>query len=367
MRNPCLKGYALGNAVAIISLKQIRDNFNYLKKIASPSICMPVLKANAYGIGALKVLSALVDEIEGCFVATPSEAYSLREYIALQAHKKIKIFVLHGFLPGEAEKLADLELIPVINTECQAQEWRSVGKGRPCAIHIDSGMSRLGISFKEIENPVFKKINPILIMSHLACADQKFHPKNQEQLKYFSALSNTFFPNIAKSIAASDGIFLGKEFLMDVVRPGISLYANISQDNVNPFLKDAISIKAPVFQISEYDSGKAFGYSSSWVANRKTMSATVGIGYADCCLSSRYRNHDIFLQKHKDSFPIIGKTSMDSIIIDITDAKHSVRIGDFVELLGEDQDILTLAKRCEITPHEVLTSLGSRISREYLS
>ena len=188
-----------------------------------------MVKADAYGLGVAAVAPCLYDA--GCrvfFVAHLAEGIELR---ALLDDPAVEIFVFNGLLPGEEDLFRRHRLCPALNDLGQIERWSAFGGGngpQPAAIHLDTGMSRLGLPPQELDilasDP--SRLDGVAlrcIMSHLACADTPNHPLNREQLHAFRAALPRL-PNTAASLAASSGIFLGPDYHFDLVRPGVALY-----------------------------------------------------------------------------------------------------------------------------------------------
>jgi alanine racemase len=213
-----------------------------LRDLSAPAECAAVVKADAYGLGMAAVAPALARA--GCktfFVATLGEADELRALLA-----GATIYVLAGLQQDTAAVYRQFDLRPVLNSADEIEEWAAfskVARARlPAAIHIDSGMNRLGLSAAEVEAVAGAKnswnaFELALVMSHLACSDEPEHAKNEAQKKTFDAL-RAKLPKAAASLANSAGILLGRAYHYDLVRPGIALYGGkASHDAANRFAR----------------------------------------------------------------------------------------------------------------------------------
>lgn len=221
-----------------ISLPAIVANWQLLKDRFSGQECAAVVKADAYGLGAVEVSRAL--EKAGChtfFVATLEEGISLRE-----ALPDVRILVLHGILAGEEFAFAAHHLIPVLNSEAQIARWRPVAAEHVhavSALHIDTAMGRMGLEPLQFgalvarDRSVLADCRVSLIMSHLACAPDAAHPLNAQQLTRFEA-ARMHAPGIPASLCNSGGIFLPKEFHFHLARPGCSLYGIAPMSHQSP-------------------------------------------------------------------------------------------------------------------------------------
>ncbi len=216
-------------AVLTISLAALRANWGALNRISGRAECAGVIKANAYGLGLPQITRALI--AEGCktfFVATLAEARIVRE-----AQPGVTIYVLDGLLPGAAAYYAGFDLRPCLSSLDEIREWAAYGDatGRRlrAAVHLDTGMNRLGLTHAEAlqlagpERALFQHFDLALVMSHLACADEPSNPMNGAQRTRFDAI-RSMLPAAPASLANSGGTFLGPDYHYDLVRPGIALY-----------------------------------------------------------------------------------------------------------------------------------------------
>ena len=211
-----------------VSLPAIVANWQTLRARFTGDECAAVVKADAYGLGAVAVSQAL--EKAGChtfFVATLEEGIALRE-----ALPDVRILVFHGVLAGEEFAFAAHQLIPVLNSLPQIERWKPVAAEHVhavSALHIDTGMARLGLQPAEFGSLVARERDVLaacrvgLIMSHFACAPDPDHPLNAEQLTRFEA-ARMHAPHIPASLCNSGGIFLPRAFHFHLARPGCSLY-----------------------------------------------------------------------------------------------------------------------------------------------
>ncbi len=360
-----------------IDLSAIAANYRYLTEIVTrggaKTVCGAAIKADAYGLGAARVAPVL--EEAGCphfFVAHLSEGAALRNAIS----RAIPIFVLHGPPPGTSEDLLEAGLTPVLNSPEQLEEWRVLarkrGKALPAAIQLDSGMARFGLTADTIatlaETPdSYTGIDPVLVMSHLACADTPEHPANTAQLDAFRHLS-ALLPAAPRSLSASSGIFLGPDWHFDLARPGAALYGiNPTPGQPNP-MTPVVRLQARVIQTRIIPEGQSVGYGALFVARRPTRVALLGIGYGDGFHRSTSNRGCAVLPSHPDiRLPIIGRVSMDSLAIDITDLGDiPVPPGTPLDLIGPHNTLEEAADAAGTIGYELLTDLGGRYHRSYV-
>lgn len=353
-----------------INLSALRANFRQIAARSSPSRAAAVVKADAYGLGANHIAPALA--AEGCrdfFVAHLAEAVPLLPLLPPDA----RLFILNGLAPGAESRCADMGVIPVLNTSDQTTRWIALAASRatrlPAAVQVDSGMSRLGLSADEAlalaADPGFTAhIQPVLVMSHLACADTPAHPANAAQHARFSEIA-AVFPGVPRSLANSGGTFLGPAFHGDLVRPGIALYGGAPFDGENP-MRAVIALDARVIQTRTIPAGTGVGYGLSFTAARETRLATISVGYADGLPRALGNRGAAFFRGTR--LPIAGRVSMDSISLDITALPDgALRPGDWVELIGPHQSLDRLAADAGTISYEILTSLGRRYARHYVA
>ena len=363
----------LAGAVLTIDLEALKANWKTLAARAATSECGAAVKGNAYGLGIAPVAEALWQA--GCrsfFVARPMEGEELR---ALLPHAVI--YVLDGLFAGQAEFYAKLDLRPALISIDEAREWASFGRvyGRklPCALHVDTGINRLGFSMAEFEAllaDTFTRdgLNLSLLMSHLACADEPLLPLNSRQRDAFAEVRRKL-PGVTASFANSSGIFLGEGFTLDLVRPGIALYGgNPTPGRANP-MRAVAHLEGAVLQVRDVKAGDTVGYGGTWEATRPSRIAVLGAGYKDGvprALGSRQGNGPAQAFLAGQRCPIVGRISMDMMALDITKLPlHSVVRGSRAEILGENMAIDEVAAWAGTISYELLTRLGSRYARLY--
>lgn len=363
----------LAGAVLSIDLKALQENWRRLKVLAGRADCGAAVKGNAYGLGIAPVARALWDA--GCrsyFVARPKEGEELRAILP-----EATIYVLDGLFAGQAEFYAKLNLCPALISASEAREWaafgRAYGRKLPCALHVDTGINRLGFSMAEFASLLedrftMEGLNVSLLMSHLACADDAAHPMNLRQAEAFNTVRQRL-PGVPASLANSSGIFLGDGFTHDLVRPGIALYGgNPTPKLANPMQAVAI-LEGSVMQLRKVSPGETAGYSATWEARRESVIAILGAGYKDGVprsLSSREPGGPAQVFINGQRCPIIGRVSMDMMGIDVTDLPEgSVTRGTRAEILGRNILIDEAASWAGTISYELLTRLGSRYARLY--
>jgi alanine racemase len=366
---------ASANGVITVDLDALVANWRKLEKTAVPAECAGVIKADAYGCGTGPVAAALA--AAGCktfFVATLSEARAARAALPDSA----ALYVLNGFFQNTGDDYAKYNCRPVIGDLNELAEWdvfcRRTGWSGGAAIHIDTGMNRLGLTVTAAQG-IIPRINAgdhgiTLVMSHLISAEQLNHPANARQLGAFREIASGF-AGVPAALANSSGIFLGAPFQFDLVRPGAALYGiNPTPEADNP-MQPVVEIRARIAQIRDVERGETVGYGGTWTARRPTRVAIISAGYADgyfraASSNDGTRGADVVIAGKR--CPIAGRVSMDLIAVDITDLPpKAVKRGQMATLLGEGITVDELAYHFGTIGYEVLTSLGKRYARVYKS
>jgi alanine racemase len=358
-----------------IDLGALAANWRTLRDRAGGAECAAVVKADAYGLGIEAAVPALARA--GCctfFVAHLSEAARVRE-VARDA----VVYVLNGFLPGTAPAYAGLSLRPVLGSSEELDEWagfcRAEGVRLPAAIHVDTGMQRLGFPVVEAltlgNDPRLGSFEPALLMSHFTSAEEPANPVNARQIEAFEAV-RLALPPMRASLANSSGIHLEAGPHYDLVRPGYALYGgNPVPDRPNP-MRPVIRLEARVLQLREIEAGAGVGYNGAWTARGRRRLATLSTGYADgypraasaTDAKAGEPTGEAIVAGHR--CPFAGRVSMDLIILDVTDLPEgAVNRGDPAILIGGDLTVDEVGRRAGTIGYEVLTGLGRRYARTY--
>jgi len=358
--------------ILTVDLSAIEANWRALGRRAMPSECAGVIKADGYGCGIEPVAARLSHA--GCktfFVADLAEARRVRA-----AAPESAIYVLNGLLPGTAAAYADLRARPVIGNLVELAEWDAFVSANQwrggAALHVDTGMNRLGISANEAAAlaPRIRSENHgiTLLMSHLACSEVPEHPLNDRQIRLFREV-RMLYRGIPSSLANSSAIFLGNPAHCDMVRPGVALYGvNPTPGRSNP-MRPVIELQARIVQVRNVPRGETVGYDAAWTAKRATRLAVVAVGYADGYLraasaSDEAPGADAIVAGKR--CPLAGRVSMDLLAIDITELPDgAARRGDLATLIGDEISVDDLATAAGTIGYEVLTRLGRRYHRIY--
>jgi len=336
-----------------VDLKALAANYRTLEQVGGVPV-HPVVKADAYGLGAAACAERLMREgARTFFVARTHEGERLRSALGGEP----AIYVLDGCLAGRAARLREADLRPVINTGTQLAEWRAAGGGR-CGLQIDTGMNRLGFRPEAAPAP-FEGLD--LVLSHLACADDPAEPMNARQRETFAAAAARY-PGTLLSFANSGGVFLGGDYGFDASRPGICLYGGGPEGRPDDRIRPVATLAAEVMQVRDVPAGESVGYSRGFIADAPRRIATVAAGYADGVLRSYSPEGRAWVG---DALrPIIGRVSMDVCAVDVSGLQ--VAVGDFVELFGSNRMLDEAAAAAGTVAWELLTSVGPRVLRRYV-
>lgn len=354
----------MARALLTVDLGAIQANWRALDAMTDCETGA-VVKADAYGLGAVRVGPALLKAgARSFFVALAEEGAALRAAIGPGP----RIFVFSGLMPGDAGLIRAAALIPLLNTPAQLVEARRVSATLdaplPVGFQLDSGMNRLGFEAGELAEALAPSdalagLEVALVMSHLACADEPDHELNAAQLAAFTAIAaHPALKSAPTSLAATGGVLLGPAYHFDMTRPGVGLYGGRPFADARP----VATLEAPIVQIRDVAAGEIVGYGATYDAPSPRRIATLPVGYADGL--PRHLSAGFTGRLGGVALPSAGRVSMDLITLDVTgcEAAHE---GATVTLLGADQTIDDLADAAGTIGYEILTSLGSRYARRY--
>lgn len=338
-----------------IDLAALSHNYKALKTRAGVAEVAPVVKADAYGLGMAAIAPYLAHQgARTFFVARLQEGVALRRLLGADPI----IYVLDGLT--ETAAFAAHRLRPVINTPAQYHHWISGANDLAAAVHIDTGMNRLGIRPEDMASlPDAGSHHLALVMSHLSCGDEPDHPLNPQQLAAFREAAARF-PRAQKSLANTAGAWLGQDYGFDLIRPGIGLYGGGPFGAAHADIRTVAHLSARVLQVHHIKAGETVGYGATFTAPRDMSLATIGLGYADGLLRSFSGG---FVTVKGERRPLTGRISMDLCTCDVSGLE--VAADDWVEVLGSSQNLDEVAARAGTIGYELLTRLGPRIARQY--
>jgi alanine racemase len=370
-------------ARAEVNLSAIAHNLKCVKKIIRNRKIIAVVKADAYGHGAVEITKKLLQEgISYLAVAYVSEAKALRD-----AGITVPIIVL--FDVNDIHALFDLDLIPVVyNTETAlllSSEARKRKVLKKIHVKIDTGMGRMGLhGERTVEDLIMIAAMPGLalggLLSHFSEADLFDRSYAHLQLERFQKIKNAIEKKIKKKIfshmANSAAVLTFREAYLDAVRPGIMLYGysplgwnpeTAETGSLKPELQTAMTIKSKVLCLRNITSGSPVSYGRTFITKRPSRIGVVPVGYADG-YSRMFSNNGEMLVRGK-RVPVVGRVCMDLTMIDLTDVKNANTNDEVVILGSQGRETITaeeLASRINTISYEILTSLGSRARKKYV-
>jgi alanine racemase len=360
----------LAGAILTIDLGAIAANYRLLQNRVGKTEAAAVVKADAYGLGLAKVAPVLA--AAGCrtfCVAHVGEAIALRQVLG----KAAAVVVLNGLLKDAEGDYVGYALTPALGSLAEIAAWQALCKRRneklPCWLHADTGMLRLGLPPDELktlgdEPGRLDGLDVSVVMSHLACADERGHRKNSHQLAAFADVRRRLAIGRA-SFANSAGVFLGGDFHFDVARPGVALYGVTPIDGEPNPMAQVVRLQAKILQVRRVDTPQTVGYGAAHRVEGPGRIATVPVGYADGYLRSLSNRGTGYIGNIP--VPVVGRVSMDLITLDVTEVpEHLAMVGAMVDLIGPHNPVDRVAAEAGTIGYEILTSLGARYHRAYV-
>ena len=349
-----------------IDLKAIRHNYRLLKKISGNKRLIAVVKADAYGHGAIEVSKAL-PEADAFAVATVGEAVALRN-----AGVTHKILVLGGYIRlQELQTCIEHQLDPVLHQQDQLNHLLNYHdlEGLQIWVKIDSGMGRLGYALGDAPGVIAQlsrvpTLGKIRLMTHLASADNVKSAFTEQQIQ---AVNDLQLDDYEWGIANSSGILAWPNAHKTWVRAGIALYGanpmmNRKQAIVD--LKPVMQMKTSILAVNDHKKGDLIGYGNIYTCEKDTKIAVIAAGYADGY--PRYKTGTAQVSIHNQLCDIVGRVSMDMITVDVSNLK-SVNVDDEAILFGTSPEANDVADCSETLAYEIFCNVGSHVTREYLN
>jgi alanine racemase len=357
-----------GRGRLTVDLDALAHNHATLRAEAAGAEVAPVLKSDAYGLGAGPVARRLWAEgARSFFVARLSEGEALRA--ALTSARPATLYVLDGMTDGAGPRLDAAGLTPALCSLQQiaaaGSQAASTGRALPVALNIDSGMGRQGLTPDETRAIVqsldrLRGLDVGLVMSHLGSAAEPHNPRNANQLVSFLEI-RALFPKARASLAASAGIFLGPDYRFDLVRPGVSLFGGGPREVPDARLQAVATLTAPILDVRNLRPGDILGYGDSVRIAEPTCVAVIAAGYSDGVIRAAKGDGHAWFAGARRRLLIVN---MDTLVIEIGDAEANV--GNHVELLGPNALLDDLATAGGTVAHEILVRLSRRAERVYL-
>lgn len=340
-----------------IDIKSIIENLNFYNSLNNSLNVLPVIKADAYGLGVEKIATSLFENgAKGFFVARMEEAIYLRKL-----NISCELYVFEGYFSRYSHDYKKYNIVPILNSIDQYYDYLNSDINLPLCIHIDTGMNRLGFKYSDVLNQTLRFNNVDIIISHLVSADETNNPLNKIQLNRFNQVIDIIKPK-SSSLSASYGALLGEDYLFDFIRPGIGLWGLAKNSQTPSPFKNCVSLYADIIQISKLSPFESVGYNAKFNTNKTIKTATVSIGYADGL--PRCNNLYFYHLNSKKFCKVVGTVSMDLAVIDVSDI--DVKISDVVEIFGKNNPIDHLINASNKISYDILTSINKRTTRVYL-
>lgn len=358
-----------------VSLDAIVNNLKLVKRIASGCKIIGVVKANAYGLGLIEVSRTLAKGgVDSLGIALVQEGAALRK-----AGIETPSIVMGAILPEQIEPCLKYDLQMTVGSIEILRAIESIAKAHgtiaKVQLKIDTGMNRVGVSFREADEffTEVKKISSIEIAgvySHFATAETDEIFAREQIARFKSAIklySDKNLPSTQFHMANSAATFRFPEARFDAVRPGIALYGVCSGfSEVCDQLELSIRLKSKIVFIQNVQEGESIGYNRTWFAKKPTQLANIPIGYGDGYFI-RCSNH-LHVLIEGNRYPIVGRVSMDQLTVDIGD--EPFKVGEEVVLIGSQKSaqlsIPEISRQLNNVDHEIFTAINSRVPRRYV-
>ncbi len=380
-----------------VDLAAIRANLRTVKQLAPESNILAVVKANAYGHGAVPVAKSIEAYVDKLTVSCVEEATELRQ----EGISKPIVLLEGAFEASELDWVSANQCEPVIHNEQQLQQLIQADLASPLSVwlKIDTGMHRLGIAPTEVTRFYqalhrSKNVKGVVLLSHFSCADEisgvstglpdalgtPISAPTQSFTQYqgrifeqslgalIDANLTDFDPSdLTCSLANSAAILAWPDYHLDWVRPGIMLYG------VSPFshaqanaeqLVPAMTFSSEITALRSLDAGQSVGYGNTWTAQRPSVIATVAVGYGDGYPRSAKSGTPVLVNGQRTR--LVGRVSMDLITLDVTDIP-SVELGSKVILWGDSLSVNEVANWSDTIGYELVTRMPNRVVPTYLN
>ncbi len=326
-------------------------NWRKLDALSGRAAAGAAVKADAYGLGAVRAVRTLADA--GCrtfFVAHWGEVADLLPLVPAD-----QIAVLHGPMTDDEVAFAMASGVrPVINTLAQAWRWHAAGGG-PCHVMVDTGINRLGLGLADLGDAVLAGLDIDICMSHLASADEDV-AQNEDQRMRFDGLRERVRAR-RFSLANSAGIALGEAYHADLTRPGLALYGGVARHELAGCIAQVAFPEASLIQVRDLSEGDLIGYNATFTAQQAMRVGVLAIGYADGYLRCWSGKGNFVWHGHE--VPVVGRVSMDLTIVDLTKVPDC-REGDWLTACYSLPDA---ALASGLSQYELLTLMGGRFAR----
>jgi alanine racemase len=351
---------------ADVDLDAIRHNYRLALAQAPSARAVAIIKANAYGHGAVPVARALEPEVPAFGVAAIEEALELRE-----AGIQVPIMLLEGCFDADELPLVDRHgFWPALHSDHQLEALEAANmKSRfPVFLKVDTGMHRLGFAPADVPSRVQRLqalacVEEVIIMTHFARSDEPQQGATQAQIECFESLQG--IDGLGACLSNSAAVMAWPRAHGNWVRPGMMLYGATpfgEPQAVADQLQPAMTLSTEIIALRDVAVGETVGYGGTFVCERPTRIATIAMGYGDG-YPRHARNGTPTIVRGQRA-PVAGRVSMDMMTLDVTDVP-GVQIGDRVELFGKQLSVAEVATWCDTIPYTMVTCLTPRVPRYY--
>jgi alanine racemase len=353
---------------ALVDLEALRHNCRLAQELSGAGRLIPVVKANAYGHGAVPIARALEPMASAFAVACIEEALELRE-----AGIELPVLLLEGCFSDDELQVASSERFWVMvqsDTQLEALENARLPGQLGCWIKLDTGMHRLGFSAQRAGEicqrlrALSRVADDIVLATHLACADDLENPFTSRQIRTFT--EHTRGLEVARSLANSPALLGWPETRADWNRPGVMIYGHSPFSRPHPEadkLRPVMTLRSEIVALRSVAAGESVGYGGAWTAERPSRIATVPVGYGDGYPRGAGDGTPALVGSTRVN--LVGRVSMDMITLDVTELATAA-IGDEVILWGENPTANEIAGHADSIGYEITTRLLGRVPRRYL-
>lgn len=355
-------------AEAVIDLDALQYNYRFIKSKCPRGKIVAVIKANAYGHGALNSAAAL-PQADAFAVSRLQEAVELREAGIMQP-----ILLLEGcFCEQELQQAAELDLHTMIHNHAQLHALENTRLSKPIQVwlKIDTGMHRLGLLPEQVDG-YYQRIETCVnakpeigFASHFNCADELGKESTQQQINCFEKVTRQY--SGPKSLSNSAGVLYWPDAHYDWLRPGIALYGispRCDSCGADEGLHPVMTLKSKLISVREHKKGQAIGYGQNWTSPRDTRIGVVAMGYGDGYPRTAPSGTPVLVNGRR--VVIVGNISMDMLTVDLGPGANE-QVGDQVIFWGPGLPVEEIARHVGTIAYELVIKLTSRVKKSYLN
>ena len=356
-------------AQAVIDIAALQHNYQFIQSKSPRSKFIAVIKANAYGHGAVEFAKAL-PQADAFAVSRIQEAIELRN-----AGIKHPILLLEGcFCLDELQSAAELEFHTIIHNQRQLEELEQADLSKPIQVwlKVDTGMHRLGVLPEQVDD-YYQRIQTsenaksgIGFASHFNCADELDSDVTLQQIDTFQRATKNY-KNSPKSLSNSAGVLHWPDAHYDWIRPGIALYGiapRVESTGEIEGLRPVMTLKSKLISVRKHKKGEAVGYGKNWTASQDTCIGVVAMGYGDGYPRTAPSGTPVLINGRRAT--IVGNVSMDMITVDLG-PNAADQVGDEVIFWGQGLPVEEVALHIGTLAYELVIKLTQRVKKSYIN